>query len=298
MSSTTTERVFIIGGTGNTGTVAVRDLLAKKVPVTLYARNPDKVASLFSTTDEAALKVVQGDLQDLTPLKKALAGHTRLLLVVNDFDNMVQIKTDVAEAAYGAGIKQIVDISSLTVTDAWRSSYIGTIHQESEQVLLAAAKAHGTHVVTLRPTRFLSNILRHDRPGPTSFVDNADPDAPQGWISPNDIGAVAAVILSDDIKKHRSAAYAMVGDVITAKQRAEIFTRVLGRPIAYHQLTVLERYNALAAHLSFFPFTGLYDLASMRDHSPLVSRGLVILLGRNPETFEEYVQANKQALTL
>lgn len=294
--STTHERIFIIGGTGNTGSVAVRDLLAKKVPVTLYARNPDKVASLFPTGDETALNVVQGDVQDLATLKKALAGHTRLLLVVNNFENMVKIKTDVAQAAYAAGIKQIVDISSLSVTDAWRNSYISTIHRESEQAILDAAKAHDANAVTLRPTRFLSNLLHYDRPGPTAFVDSADPDAPQGWISPNDIGALAAVILCEDTKKHRNSAYAMVGDVITARQRAEILTRVLGRPIAYQQQSVLERYNALCALLPFPLFPALYDLANLRDHYPLLSRGLVILLGREPEKFEAYIQANKQAL--
>jgi uncharacterized protein YbjT (DUF2867 family) len=296
MSPTTSERVFIIGGTGNTGAVAVRDLVAKKIPVTLYTRNPDKVASLFSTPgDEAAFKVVQGDLQNLAPLKNALPGHTRLLVVVADIVNMVEIKKAVALAAYAAGIKQIVDISSISVNAPWRSTYIGDLHQVCEQAILAAATAHNAHVVTLRPTRFLSNLIGYDRPGPTAFVDSADPDAPQGWISTNDIGALAAVVLSEDIKKHGNGVYELVGDVVTANQRAEIFTRVLGRPIAYQKLSALDRYNGLQKHLPFLPFLMLYDLAIMQDRSPAISQGLAILLGREPETFEAYLQSNKKA---
>lgn len=295
MSST--ERVFIVGGTGNIGAVVVRDLVAKKIPVTLYARNPDKVASLFSVAnDEAAFKVVQGDFQELASLKNALPGHTRLLVIVADLINMIEIKKAIALAAYAAGVKQIVDISSLSATAPWRSTYLGNLHQASEKAIVAAATAHDAHVVTLRPTRFLSNLLVYDRPGPTAFVDSADPEAPQGWISPNDIGALAAVVLSEDIQKHGNGVYEMIGDVITANQRAEILSRVLGRPIAYQRLSALDRYNGLQKHLPFLPFQILYDWAIMQDRFPELSRGLVILLGREPETFEAYLQANKKVI--
>jgi hypothetical protein len=75
-----TERVFIVGGTGNIDVKTVNDLLAKKVAVTLYARSPSKIASLFPT--DANLNTVQGDFNDLSALKEGIKGHTRLFLLV------------------------------------------------------------------------------------------------------------------------------------------------------------------------------------------------------------------------
>ncbi|KAI8343008.1 hypothetical protein BC941DRAFT_410195 [Chlamydoabsidia padenii] len=296
--SSTNERVFIIGGTGNTGSPAVRDLVAKHIPVTLYARTPSKAINLFSNVsgDEALFKVVQGDLSDLGPLKAALPGHTRLLLIAADIQNMVQIKKNVSEAAYAAGIQQIVDVSSHSVAYPWRSTYIGAIHTEAEKALLDTARAHNASLVTLRPTRFMSNLINFDRPGHDSFSDVGEPHVPQGWISPNDIGALAAVVLSEDVKKHGEAVYEMIGDALSPVQRAEVFSRVFGRTITYQQVTPLERYNTLKGPLAFFPFPALYDLSIFVDEYHTVSRGLVILLGREPETFEDYVKANKDAI--
>jgi putative NADH-flavin reductase len=100
-----TERVFILGDTGNIGTKLVQDLLAKNIPVTLYARTPSKVKSLFGSNN--LINVVQGDYSDLSPLKEGIKNHTRLFLLAFGFDQFVEVKTEIATIVYTSGVKQL-----------------------------------------------------------------------------------------------------------------------------------------------------------------------------------------------
>lgn len=298
-TTTTNERVFIIGGTGNVGTKCVQVLLNKNIPVTLLSRTPEKVAALYPGVKEDALKVVQGDYDSHDVLKAAIPGHTRLFVLVHDIDRLEHIKVTLANLAYDAGIQQILDISSSSVNDPWRSTHLGYQGYLAEKAVLRAAGAGPNRtVVTLRPGRFMSNIITYDRPGQDRITDHVAPDAKQGWISPNDIGTVAALILSDDIGKHGNAVYNMLSQVVTPTERAAILTRVLGRPITYQQITPQEKFNGLSAHLGFLSFPAIYHLALLTETlTPTVTIGLPILLGgREPETLEEYLEANKHKL--
>ncbi|KAF7732771.1 hypothetical protein EC973_000043 [Apophysomyces ossiformis] len=288
------ERVYVIGGTGNVGTKTVQDLIANHIPTTLYARNPSKVASLFPNGKDL-IQVVQGDLSNLTPLEHSLAGHTRLFLLVSNQGQVAKIKTAIAKLAYAAGIKQIVDISSNSVCLPWRATGFTESHRCAEEAIFNLPE-RGAYVA-LRPDQFMSNIIHFDRPGETEIVDSEESDEPQCWISPNDIGALAAIILREDIEKHGDAAYQMIGDIVTPAQKAAILTRILDRPITYRKVSVVERYNQLKqATGGYFPHRLLYDLVSMSRTSQSISKGLPILLGREPETLEAYLASVKQSL--
>ncbi|KAL9558814.1 hypothetical protein MBANPS3_000714 [Mucor bainieri] len=273
-----TEKVFVIGGTGNIGQKAVNDLLEHNIPVTLFARSPEKVASLFSND---LVNVIQGDLKDLSPIKEGIKGHTRLFLLVSDFYDFVSIKKTVATYAYEAGVKQIVDISSFIVNLGWRSTSIGSIHYYAEKAIYDIPNRG--HFVTLRPGRFTSNHLGMMRPlADKGLFDNGAPDALQGWISTNDIGAVAAVVLREDVKKHLDAVYSMIGDVVTSNERAAILSRITGQDIKYTQVSSVQKYHKIMES-GHFPHVFALDLVSDLD-------------GRKPETVEEYLTANKDKI--
>ncbi|CAO3673873.1 hypothetical protein G6F70_006880 [Rhizopus microsporus] len=289
---TSQERVFILGGTGNVGSKAVKDLLAKNIPVTIYSRQPEKVYTLFS--NNPLVQVVQGDYSDMTPLKDGLKGHTRLLLLIADLPNMPSHKKTIASWAYEAGVRQIVDISSLWSSFPWRTTFIGTQHYYAEKAIYELP-GRGAFVA-LRPGRFMSNLFHFGLYENDHILDTLHPDQPQGWISTNDIGAVAATILSDDIQKHGDAVYELNGDVVTPKQLAEHFSRALGRPFGYKQISALDKYNRLmsSGYMNHSMAFGLSTtLASYDIQNPLVSDGIQILLGRNPEKLEEYIMNNK-----
>ncbi|KAK4514749.1 uncharacterized protein ATC70_002352 [Mucor velutinosus] len=287
------ERVFVIGATGNIGVKAVNDLIDNKIPVTLYARNSEKVASLFSSD---LVNTVVGDYSDLSPIKESIKGHTRLLLLVGDFGDFVNIKKTIATYAYEAGVQQVVDISSFSVNMGWRSTVIGSHHYYGEKAIFDIPNRG--HFVALRPGRFMSNHFGMARPiADKGLYDTSDPNLAQGWISPNDIGAVAAVVLREDVKKHMDAVYNLTGDVVTSAERAAIFSRVTGQDIKYIQVSPVQKYNKIM-ELGHFPHLFAIDFVDNLDSNDdsKVNPSIEILLGRKPETLEEYLTANKDKI--
>lgn len=238
-----TDRVFILGSTGNIGSRVVQDLVTNNIPVTLYARSSSKVEYLYPDHKEL-VKVVQGDYDNLTPLKAGIQGHSRLFLLVVDLKRFID-KTEIAKIAYEAGVKQIVDVSSFTANMGWRTSYIGAQHGGAEEAIYRLANRG--YFVALRPGFFMSNALHNDRPLATGGkIFNVIPaDHPINWISTNDIGAVAAVVLSEDVDKHNDAVYTLTSDLTTFNGYAEILTRVLGQEITYYQIAPAQKYKKL-----------------------------------------------------
>jgi uncharacterized protein YbjT (DUF2867 family) len=211
------------------------------------------------------------------------------------FKTFVEDKAEIAKAAYEAGVKQIVDISSFTVNMGWRTSLIGAHHYGAEKAIFDIPNRG--YFVALRPGRFMANLLHLDRPLPAGKIfDSIPADRAQGWISTNDIGAVAAVVLSEDIEKHGDAVYSLTGDVRTSSERAEILSRILGQEITYQQVTPVQKYNKIM-EVGYFKHDVAIDLcAGLQSYDDArVTPEISILLGREPESLEEYLTANKDA---
>ncbi|GAN10025.1 nucleoside-diphosphate sugar epimerase [Mucor ambiguus] len=297
MASTTTtnERVFVVGSTGNVGSAAVKELLKHQVPVTVFSRNLAKVSTVFPDAGDL-LKVVEGDFNDLSPIKEGIKGHTRLLLLAQGLDTTVHIKKTIATYAYEAGVKQVVDISTSAVNLGWRASTIGGVHYYAEKAIFDIPNR--SHFVTLRPAWFASNIIRDQRPiANKAFLTTAPIDFQKGYISPNDIGAVAATILREDVAKHADAVYNLTGELVTSGQLVESLSRVTGTQVKYQQISATESYNNLIAtgwipHLLALDLTDHAGLESNLSITPIIE----ILLGRKPETVEEYLARNKDRI--
>ncbi|KAI8145722.1 hypothetical protein BJV82DRAFT_601987 [Fennellomyces sp. T-0311] len=283
------ERVYIIGGTGNVGTAAVKNLLKDQVPVTVYARSSAKVQSLFGS--DSNLAVVEGDLSDLKPFERSIAGHTRLFLLVANFADLTKTATTISTIAYGAGVKQIVHITSAGVNLPPRVSFIGDGHRQCEDALVAIPN-RGAYV-SLRPYKFISNMKTEVYDIKNGAITGIfDPDMPVEWISPNDIGLAAANILQEPVEKHGDIAYEMIGDVITNSQRAAVFSKVLGRKITYKRVTAQEQYNVLIAATGM-PHVNVFDIMSLPTLHGIPTPALPVILGREPETVEQWLEKNK-----
>ncbi|KAI8145721.1 hypothetical protein BJV82DRAFT_601986 [Fennellomyces sp. T-0311] len=275
------ERIYLLGATGRVGSVILQELIQAGVQTTVYARSPQKVPAADNVL------VVQGTYEDMTPFEKSIQGHTRLFLLVADREDLDKIKIRFGECAYAHGVKQIVELSARRLP--WRSFNVVHVHQKAEDTLYAI-KDRGYHVA-LRPTNFMTNMTDYgtikDR---DVIVDSAEPDEPQEWISPNDIGHVAARILLQPLERHKDVAYELIGDVKTPAQRASIVSKVTGRNITYKQQSVQEMYD-------FFIDNGetpsmAYYMSCYQFCTP-ISRGLPLLLGRPAETTEVWAASNK-----
>ncbi|OBZ83566.1 hypothetical protein A0J61_08384 [Choanephora cucurbitarum] len=287
----TQKPVFIIGGTGNIGTKAVKDLLANNVPLTLFARDPEKAKTLFPDHVDH-IRIVRGNYDDLDAIKEGIQGHERLLLLVLDNQRPGEIKGNIAKIAYEAGVKQIVDISTIHMSRKYRAGFIPNGQYVADQAIHNIPNRG--YLVSLRPHEFMSNLFWTTRKDMKVFADDRDENEVAPLISPNDIGAMAAVILQEDIQKHGDMSYDMTGDLVTGKQRAAIFSKLFGHDVSYMQVTPVEKYHKLMS-TGYFPHAVAIDIVDTFKSGveEKITPCIEIVLGRKPESLEEYLTSNQ-----
>ncbi|KAI9498570.1 hypothetical protein BDB00DRAFT_798511 [Zychaea mexicana] len=293
------ERIFITGATGNIGKPLVCKLLSSpKASVTLYVRTPVKAQELFTATDYSSekLRIVQGDLEDLKLFQDSITGHTRLFLLVLGHQVGDESARILSEKAYAAGVKQVVLISGINSSMPWRSSILTETGVYREQSILSISN-RGT-VVTLRPAYFMSNQLSMDAStvkNANKVIDSREPTVIKPWISPRDIGELAANVMLEPVEKHGDAVYEMIGESVTPQEHVEILTRVLGRKIVYEKASDEEFYKLLTTKAGMSHIMAWVFLQLSQSCNQKATPGLSILLGRAPETLEQWVEQNKAA---
>ncbi|KAI8144880.1 hypothetical protein BJV82DRAFT_606576 [Fennellomyces sp. T-0311] len=206
----------------------------------------------------------------------------------------MKLKVDIARRAYAAGVKQIVDMSSISVNFPWRSTLNSVVSRTTEETILAIPN-RGTYIA-LRPFFFMSN---HLQPGlfnstrdSNTIVDIYEPDQVQEWISTNDMGVITANIFQDPVEKHGDAVYELIGDVVSLKDRAALLSKILGRTFVYKKVTPQEQYSYLT-QTQGLPHSVAYAFLHQPVTTGKPSPGLSVLLGRSPETLEQWIEANK-----
>jgi nucleoside-diphosphate-sugar epimerase len=163
------ERVFVIGASGNIGSGVVRGLIKKGIETTAYVRNEQKTKDLFKDElNTGHLTLVIGTYSSFDVYTKAIQGHTRLFLLFADKDSkptsVSQTIKEFGKTAYAQGVRQIVYLSSASVSTFGKQGMIGYAHTTGEEKLweLADENPQQRSLVVLRPGTFMTNQLRGD----------------------------------------------------------------------------------------------------------------------------------------
>ncbi|KAI9262424.1 hypothetical protein BDA99DRAFT_511171 [Phascolomyces articulosus] len=295
------ERIYLVGATGNIGKPLVQKLLVNpKVALTLYTRKTSKVQEIFGAEHpEGKVTIVEGDYDNQKPFADSIAGHRRLFLLAQppNFTDYQTIPRRFAETAYGAGVEQIVIISSTGAPLPWRVNLYGMASRQFEEAVLNIPNRKA--LVTLRPGFFMTNQLWGDLftiKGANKIVDMREEDQTRPWISPKDIGELAANVLQDPIEKHGDAVYELVGDPRTPLEQAESLSRVLGKTITYEKLDEEQTYQMFTQQAGMSHLTAILrmQLTELSRHQKSTI-GLSVLLGRDPQTLEQWIEENKAA---
>jgi uncharacterized protein YbjT (DUF2867 family) len=227
--------VLITGATGRQGASVVRHMLPQGWRLRALTRNPESESAAGLV--KQGVEVVRGDLEDPASLEKAVQG-VHGVYSVQDFwavgaRREVQQGKNLADAASKAGVEHFVYSS---VGGAERNSRID--HWESKWEIEKHIRKLGLPATMLRPAAFMENyyidqveigILKG------KLMDPIRADKPYQTIAAADIGAFVALAFSRP-KDFIGMELEIAGSELTNPQAAEIFSRVLGKPVKFQKL--------------------------------------------------------------
>ena len=227
--------ILVSGATGKQGGAVLKYLVRDGWRIRALTRNPrGSSAQEFSKT---GVEVVQGDMDDVESLKRAMKG-AHGVYSVQDYWTVgakreVQHGKNMADAARTAGVAHFVYSS---VGGAERKT--GIPHWESKWEIENYIRKLGLPATMLRPVAFMENYyveaveigilkgkladaVRGDKPYQTIAVDNIGAFGALAFARPNDFIGVGLEI---------------AGSELTNIQAAEVFSHVLGKPVKFQRI--------------------------------------------------------------
>ncbi|MDX6647087.1 MAG: hypothetical protein QOK40_2814 [Miltoncostaeaceae bacterium] len=282
--------ILVSGATGTVGREVAGALGRAGAPVRALVRDPERARALLGPDVELAV----GDFARPASLRAALAGVDRVLLVAPLGPRLAEMEAALVAAASGAGVRHVVKLSTLGVTE--RPGPDGApeprqypLHRRSERLLERSGMAW-TH---LRPGPFMQNLLGQAAAiagdGTLRSCWGAGRVAP---VDARDVSAVAVRALLDE--GHEGHAHALPGpEALSGPELAARLAGALDRPVRYVDLPPEAIAGALRARGASEWMVGalLEVMARVRDGAaPEASDAVGQLIGRPPRRLEEFVR--------
>jgi uncharacterized protein YbjT (DUF2867 family) len=229
------KTVLVAGATGRQGGAVIRYMFPKGWKLRALTRKPSHAAA--QDLARKGIEVVEGDLEDPASLERAARGVYGVYSV-QDFWSVgakreVLQGKNLADAAKKANVEHFVYSS---VGGAERNS--GIDHWESKWEVEKYIRGLGLPATILRPVAFMENyyidqveigILKG------KLMDPIRADKPYQTIATDDIGAFAALAFERP-KDFIGLELEIAGSELTNPEAAQVFSRVLGRPVKFRKL--------------------------------------------------------------
>ena len=227
--------VLVTGATGRQGGAVIRHMSRKGWKLRALTRRADGDAA--RSLSDQGIEVAAGDMEDPASLDKATRGVYGVYSV-QDFWSVgvareVRQGKNMADAAKRAGVKHFVFSS---VGGAERKS--GIDHFESKWEVEQYIRKLALPATMLRPAGFMENyyidqveigILKG------RLVDAIRGDKPYQTIAADDIGAFVALAFERP-QEFIGKELEIAGSELTNLEAAEVFSRVLGKPVKYRRI--------------------------------------------------------------
>ena len=229
------KTVLITGATGRQGGAVIRYMLPKGWRLRALVFKADN-STVQRLTDQG-IEVVRGNLEDPASLERAVRGVYGIYSV-QDFWSVgtkreMQQGKNIADAAKRAGVEHFVYSSA---GGAERNS--GIDHFESKWEIENYIRKLGLPATMIRPVAFMENyyidqveigILKG------KLMDPIRADKPYQTIASSDIGAFVALAFERP-KEFIGEAVEIAGSELTNPEAAQVFSRVLGKPVKFQRL--------------------------------------------------------------
>lgn len=272
-------RIALTGATGTVGGQVAR-LLSPQHHLRCLTRSPERAARL-----RVPGLAVEADLDDPSSLTRALTGADALLVVT--FDPLRAAHDEhVLAAARRAGVRHVVKLSALAVTDPQAQDAITRWQRDCEE----RVRASGMSWTLLRPRAFMSNSLawaQTVRDG--GVVRTLHGASLNSCVDPRDVAEAAARALTSPECAGR--AYALTGpSPVSARQQVEQLGAVLGRPVRHEELAESEALDAWGSRFPAALAQALLESANRQAKGAKsgVGHGVREAIGREPGTFRAW----------
>ncbi len=260
-----TEKVLVVGGTGHLGGRVVGELLARGKAVRALVREGSDARSL----EQRGVEVVRGDMLDAASLRRAMEGVSLLattaigysrrkkgdsLAAVDDLGNR-----NLVDAARTAGIQRFVFTSILTCDRARKVP-----HFWQKKLIEDSLEESGVPFVALRPGAFVGGAdfwAKGLRKGAMTALGS--PSAAWTYIGIDDVARFIALAVDapDAVGKRIDLGW---DRPVSTAEIAEIFSRLLSRPIRVRTLPLPLLHGAAGIVGLFAPFAR--DAVAMFDY--------------------------------
>ena len=287
--------IAIIGATGNTGRAVVKELRALGQNPVCVVRNADKAREVLGGDAKTAV----AELTDRPALEKTLAGVQSVFVVTGHSPSMVEQQNNILDAALKVGTEYLVRVSGArAAAKADSESVVGRSHAAINERL----KASNIKWVILSPSMFMQNMLGQAASIKTDskIVLPFAKDFPVAPIDVRDTGAVGARILLDP-GPHAGKTYDLTGKLTTYGAFAEVFSQVLGRPIAYVAITPEQAEQGMKSRgMPDWLVTHNVALAKVGAAGGFSTENTKLiedLVGRAPITTKQFVEDFKAAFS-
>jgi uncharacterized protein YbjT (DUF2867 family) len=232
------KTILITGATGRQGGAAIRHLLPKGWKLRALTRNPNGYTA--KQLSGQGVEIVQGDLEDSASLERVAGGVYGIFSVqdywVAGFRREVQQGKNLAEIAKKTGVAHFVYSS---VGGAERNT--GIAPWESKWEIEKHIRQLGLPATIFRPTGFMEIYHMLELEAGLlmgRFLDPVRHDKPYQSIATDDIGAFVALAF-DRPKEFIGMELEIAGSELTPRQTADVFSRVMAKPVKYGRLPML-----------------------------------------------------------
>ncbi|MFI6512032.1 NAD(P)H-binding protein [Streptosporangium sp. NPDC050855] len=274
----TSEKILVIGATGNIGGHLVSLLAEAAVPVRAMTRDPRR-AEL-----PGGVEVVRGDLTEPETLEAALKGVGAVFLLWPSFS---AAGAEAVVEVIARHARRVVYVSAFSVRDGDEAVQNG-VWGEVEELL----RRSGTEWTFLRAGGFATNTLAWaDEIRNGGVVRAPYAGAARSLVHEADIADVAFLALTQE--GHGGRSYVLTGpEVITQADQLRVIGEVIGRPLRFEEQPRQEaREQMIAAWGDPAVVDASLDYwASIVTEPEPVSADVEEVTGRPARTFREWAR--------
>ncbi len=283
-------KILVTGATGQVGSEVIKKLTSQGIKVLAGVRAPEAMA-----TKDPGVSFVPFDYDVPESIKSALQGVERLFVVLPLHKDMRRYGSRIIEAAKGAGVKLVVNLSCMGA-DPNAHFQLGKIHGAVD----ADLEESGLPYITLRAAPFMQNYLTlhaekvkelgklwvPERESRTSFIDLRD------------VAACAASLLTAQNPETRKT-YVLTGPAALSNvELAEILSQSTGKSVEYESADI-EEYGMALEQIGI-PEWNIHMLLSMHryarsDYTSFKTKAVEYLSSSPAQSFAQFAAEYSRA---